>query len=508
MAGIVENLADQHHENVQAAQAHAPVDPALPAAQPAALPVQLELDDFYMQDLPPRARRTHKDAFISSLLSKLSLRDKLSKNKEIEDQNKNRELKTYNHHLDPVAHPETGSENASFITIDEADIKDLKDPSILARFLNFIPDYLLLRITRETRADKEDREKRKLDEFHHVSGNSLDAKRRRMDGSRAAERVIGSQRDIEFSEILFTTNAHVPIPLPFFRNENLRYIIDQAATLPTTKSNPLSGETKGQFILNIADMTKGTKGCKSFGEELSLDFGEWSEAAQNCFRFHQMQDRDGDTGPYAVWWSSHFNFFNAQEDKISQYNAWKDLELKLRREYRTEPTKFNINHYAMKYEAAKTTYELKLLIERQNPSPASSKDNSTRRDGSFRPSSRGGKTPGDHHQSFPQGSRQRHPVCCILCGELEHPVSKHYADGSTAPKFADGKPTWAKISNGGLCTSNGKELCINYNIRGPNATCSHADGARAHLCSFCGSRSHHAFSWVCRLRPARASDAH
>jgi hypothetical protein len=57
-----------------------------------------------------------------------------------------------------------------------------------------------------------------------------------------------------------------------------------------------------------------------------------------------MQDKDGDMGPYVTWWSSHFNFFNSQEDKITQYNAWKDLELKLRREYRTEPTRFDINH--------------------------------------------------------------------------------------------------------------------------------------------------------------------
>ena len=62
-------------------------------------------------------------------------------------------------------------------------------------------------------------------------------------------------------------------------------------------------------------MTKGFKGCKIFGEDLSLDFGEWSEVAQNCFRFHQMQDKDGDMGPYASWWSAHFNFFNSQEDK-------------------------------------------------------------------------------------------------------------------------------------------------------------------------------------------------
>ena len=472
--------------------------------------VQPQPQDLNVQDpAQPRVHRTHKDDFISSLLSKFSLREKLSKNKEIEDQNKNREIKNYNHSLDPVAHPAAGSECASFITIDESDVKDLKDPSILARFMNVIPDYLLLRITREIRSDKEEREKRKLEELNSPPlDSSLDAKRRRMDGGKAAERVIGSQRDIEFSDILFTTNAHVPIPLPFFRNENLRYIIDQAATLPTTKSNPLPGETKGQFILNIPDMIKGAKGCKSFGEELSLDFGEWSEAAQNCFRFHQRQDKDGDTGPYAAWWSSHFNFFNAQEDKISQYNAWKELELKLQREYRTEPTKFDINHYAMKYEAAKNTYELKLLIEKQNPPTHFSKDGPTCRDNFFRPYPHSGKTTGDHQQSFPQGSKSRHPVCCILCGEQDHAVSKHYNDGNMATKFLDGKPTWAKIINGTLCSPNGKAICINFNIRGITIICTHPDGARAHVCSFCGSRSHHAFAWICRSCPSQASDSH
>ena len=56
----------------------------------------------------------------------------------------------------------------------------------------------------EIRADKEEREKRKLDELSSSSlDSSLESKRRRMDGSKAAERVIGSQRDIEFSDILF-----------------------------------------------------------------------------------------------------------------------------------------------------------------------------------------------------------------------------------------------------------------------------------------------------------------
>ena len=452
-----------------------------------------------IQPIPPRIRRTHK---VSSLLGKLQLREKLIKNKEIEEQNKARDLRTCNNHLDPASHPIPGSETASFITIDESDIMDLKDSSVLARFLAIIPDYLLFRITRENRAEKE---KRKADDSNITLENSPDGKRRRMDGTRAAERIVSTQRPIEFSEILFTTNVHVPIPLPFFRNENLRYLIDHAATLPTTKSNPLPGETKGQFILNIAELTKGTQDHKGFGEELSLDFGEWSEAAQNCFRFHQMQDKDGDNGDYARWWSSHFKFFHAQEDKISQYDAWKDLDLKLRREYRTEPTKFDVHHYATKYEAAKTAFEIKALINKDLPQ---------RKDNAYRQPYRGGKPSSsstsqlrdsrnfNQTASFPPGNRSTHLACCLLCGETGHSVGKHFSDSNHPTKFPDGKPIWAKIANGKLCGPNNKEICINYNISGGSNNCTHSEGVRTHCCAFCGSKTHHAFSWTCRTRPS------
>jgi hypothetical protein len=181
------------------------------------------------------------------------------------------------------------------------------------------------------------------------------------------------------------------------------------------------------------------KEYKGFGEELSLDFGEWSEAAENCFRFHQMQDKDGDNGEYARWWSAHFKFFHAQEDKISQYEAWKDLDLKLRREYRTEPTKFDINHYAAKYEAAKTTFELKALIKEQTLNGV--RDFPYRRDNSYRQSYRGGRfmgpsttqfrdtrNPSAQSTLFPSGSRSSHLACCLLCSEKGHSVGKHYSD--------------------------------------------------------------------------------
>lgn len=240
MAGINENINNQpEYANEQ------PQVPANLAAQHQDVNMQ---DHIPLQVPQPHVHHTHKDNIISSLLSKLSLHEKLSKNKEIEDENKNRELKNYNHHMDLVAHLEAGSETASFIMIDEVDLKDLKDPSILARFTNFIPDFLLLCITRELWAEKEECEKRKLDKLIlPQSESSLEAKQCCMDGSKVAERVIGSQHDIKFSDILFTTNAQVPIPLIFFRNANLCCIIDQATTLPTTKSNPLVGRDEGSI---------------------------------------------------------------------------------------------------------------------------------------------------------------------------------------------------------------------------------------------------------------------
>ncbi|KAF8813087.1 hypothetical protein BYT27DRAFT_7004866, partial [Phlegmacium glaucopus] len=104
-------------------------------------------------------------------------------------------------------------------------------------------------------------------------------------------------------------------------------------------------------------------------------------------------------------------------------------------------------------------------------------------------------------QPFHSGNRQSsHPVCCILCGEKGHTVGKHYGDGNSPTKFPDGKPTWAKITNGSLCTPTAKEICINHNVSGSSAVCSHSEGARAHICSYCGSKSHYAFAWVCRTR--------
>src|SRR5271155_1599581 len=102
-------------------------------------PQQLQLAHFPQQE-NARIHRTHKDDIISSLIRKLSLREKLSMNKDIEEKNKERESKTLKNKIDPIIHPDPGSETASLITIDDIGMDDLKDPSMFSCFFNVLPD--------------------------------------------------------------------------------------------------------------------------------------------------------------------------------------------------------------------------------------------------------------------------------------------------------------------------------------------------------------------------------
>jgi len=71
------------------------------------------------------------------------------------------------------------------------------------------------------------------------------SKRHCMDGSNHVKRVVGEPIPIEFPQSLYDTEICVTVPLPFFLTQNLRSLVDEASTLPTVKSNPAPGETKG-----------------------------------------------------------------------------------------------------------------------------------------------------------------------------------------------------------------------------------------------------------------------
>jgi hypothetical protein len=102
-----------------------------------------------------------------------------------------------------------------------------------------------------------------------------------MDGSNLVEKVARVYSPLEFAQSLFDTELHTSVPLPFFLNKNLQILIDEASTLPTLKVNPLPGESKGVYILDLEKL------ADCFGQELSITCSQWSEAALNMFKFQQ-----------------------------------------------------------------------------------------------------------------------------------------------------------------------------------------------------------------------------
>ena len=195
----------------------------------------------------PCVPHTHTSPTIIQLLKNLSLPNILQKNKKIEADNNARSAKTLNHALDPAAYPQPGSEVASLITINPEDLARLRVPSFFASVHDFIYSSLARYLANEELKEKEEK-KRKDDDI--LAEDVRLSKRHCMDGSNHVERVVGEPIPIEFPQSLYDTEICVAVPLPFFLTQNLRSLVDEASTLPTVKSKPALGETKGTYILN------------------------------------------------------------------------------------------------------------------------------------------------------------------------------------------------------------------------------------------------------------------
>ncbi|KAF8799675.1 hypothetical protein BYT27DRAFT_7025824, partial [Phlegmacium glaucopus] len=304
-----------------------------------------------------RVPRTHINPDLIQLLKDLPFYSKLEKNKQLEADNNARTIAKLNHRLNPEIYPIDGSDLASLLTIEEADLSQLLDDDIRTQYRPVMPIAVTKWVTDTQKAMAEGEHSSLKRDSNSVLAESTKktfaeearlAKRRCMHGSLQMPRVIGVPATIIFPQTLFDTENCVSIPLPFFLNKNLRYITDKAATLPTIKSNPLAGETKGINILDVEKLSA------TLGKEGSLTCSQWTEAAFQMYRFQQERDSDGPNGAFATWYSNHFNFFNSQLDRDEMYQSWKDVELELRQEFRSQPTNYDAAHYVAKYELAKS----------------------------------------------------------------------------------------------------------------------------------------------------------
>lgn len=437
--------------------------------------------------------------------SKLSLRGKLTYNYAVHNKNAEKEAKAIGRALrapQPDDSP-PGSPAADYIPMSLDDMRALKEPAVVKLFEGIIPDYLVLELAKDRNILEEASALKRKD-----SSDPIDPmKRRRRNGAGAVEVAMGDQLLIEFPQILFDTDVHYPVPLPFFTNKNLRYIYDKGTSLPRIKASV----DKTQ-ILNVKEI------ALVLNDELSLDCVDYFEAADNYFRFQRQCDvvEDEGGGEWTHFFAEHFRFFETQVDKNSLYPAWKHLELKMRQDHLTFNMKFNLASYSLQFELCRNKWESTeafRLYASQNSAGSSSLSDYAASRGS--PSARGGKpssfsrgskrgggnapsrgTP----RSFPAGSsRSGLPTCCILCGERGHGFGLHLS-GTAPTLFADGSSIWAKVKDRNFCTPDGRSMCINFNVRGRDHVCT--DPSRAHNCSFCGSETHHAFSWSCRPSPA------
>ena len=441
---------------------------------------------------------------IIQLLKNLSLPNILQKNKKIEAENDARSAKTLNNALDPVAHPEPGSEVASLITIDPEDLARLRVPSFFASVRDFIYNSLVRHLADEELREKEEK-KRKDDDT--LAEDARISKRRCMDGSNHVERVVGEPIPIEFPQSLYDTEICVAVPLPFFLTRNLRSLVDEASTLPTVKSNPAPGETKGTYILNIEKLSA------RFGKELTLTCSQWSEAAANMWSFQISRDKLGSEGEHASWFEKHFNFFNMLNKRDELYDAWKVMELEFRQDHRSRHLKFSATDYDKALGITEESHKLRKEFQDfvNSSQTAVTRSSGPPYRGSAGPFSQRTLPRGPSHlqtspQPFSSGSgKSPSTAVCLICAQRGHTVFFHLKS-TTPAKFTDGKVAWAKCNPGfGLATPDNQALCINWNVRGPDATsqCTslHKDDC-LHMCSFCGSKSHHALSWTCRPKIA------
>jgi len=284
----------------------------------------------------PCAPQTHTSPAIIQLLKNLSLPNILQKNKGIEAENDARSAKTLNNALDLVAHPQPESEAASLITIDPEDLTRLRVPSFFASVHDFIYNSLMRHLADEELREKE--EKKWKDDVV-LPEDARVSKRRCMDGSNHVKGVVGEPIPIEFPQSLYDTEICVAVPLPFFLTWNLWSLVDEASTLPTVKSNPALGETKGTHILNIEKLS--TCFCK----ELTLTCSQWSKATANMWSFQISRDKLGSEGEHASWFEKHFNFFNMLNKRDELYDAWKVMELEFRQDHCSCHLKFSVTDY-------------------------------------------------------------------------------------------------------------------------------------------------------------------
>ena len=150
------------------------------------------------------------------------------------------------------------------VSLDEADLNCFRIPSFVASFPNLIYAKLAKWIADEEIKDKQKLKRKTNNNVKPSTEDAKIAKQHCMNSWKMVPWVVGVPWQATFAQSLFDTKLCIAVPLPFFLNKNLNVLNVEALMLPTTKTNPNPGETKGTVILDVEKLSV------HFGKELSL----------------------------------------------------------------------------------------------------------------------------------------------------------------------------------------------------------------------------------------------
>ncbi|PPQ94889.1 hypothetical protein CVT25_004378 [Psilocybe cyanescens] len=261
----------------------------------------------------------------------------LVRNKKIEAENLAQADKSADHELDPVAHPDPGSPQALVISLTEEDEGQLRVPAIVQKLMDYMPNYIIAWLAAEDAQAKENKRKhdKALKDPLSAAEDKI-AKRHCMQGSLLSAWDPLAPASFSFPQFLFDTENLVGLPLPFFMQKNLCYVIDEVASLPIRKANSCSGNGKSIYILDIEKLSV------KLGAELSMDFGSYLQAADQFYKFQLQHSADQE---WAKIWCAHFHFFDSRPEAAELYLAWMHAELKLQRDTHTYHQRYLVSDY-------------------------------------------------------------------------------------------------------------------------------------------------------------------
>jgi hypothetical protein len=218
-------------------------------------------------------------------------------------------------------------------------------------------------------------------------------------------------------------------------------------------------------------------------------------------------------------WSHHFAFFTQGEKQETNFPTILMTDIKLHRAYNVHSFTYSFWYYSQQLMAEIFDLRITESILCAPPSLSLSRggagsgsggsSNGVGHSGGVGCSSCGSGDSGNGGTGRGAGpfqggsSGDASNIVCLLCARCGHFLST-----CTHNTFDDGTPLYCRTegTNNLRVIQSRATLCRLWNIKCGAASCTHDLTTRAHLCSFCGSKNHHTFSWTyCRNLPASAT---